>query len=699
VQICYRETVGRMRTRSRTRRQRREIDRTASEDGLNQSVSAARDTLHRSNAATSRREGTADDDMASFSDRVCQRFRHRTSQEDVSSADAGQRIIFSRRNKVTMCSSQEERENSDCLRPLAIGAKRPTQGRCTVSPQQSKRHVSSSPTDVVMVSHESNKRDGRLTGYLGLLPREALEQILGYLDARDLARMETTCSYFIESGITEQVARHHLKSILRAKGMIPSFDKGESYVMLLDFMRNQSAAAAQGTAVSMGSYHSLCLFYRDQGAMPEYGMHSFGRGFHGQLGRGDHEAVNTPSSVEVLEANALVDLYKDNPGNIRLAVVHAGSNHSIAVSRKGEVFTWGLASSGELGHGGWTPTELTIPRLISNLGRTRIVSICAGSNHSLAISQTGQLWSCGRGRHGELGLGHFHDEPVFSIVDSIQHERMVSASAGKHHSMALAADGKLFTWGSNKYGQLGFLDEEHQAPAMNCPLPRLVERLHPKKLNSCDRITAISAGGYHSMVLTVSGDILGAGLNTDGQLGIASPDVSIIRQFTPVWLHNTNNASTDSLHRVIQVQCGHAHTLLLLQSTGRKEVRAAGDNSYGQLGIGSLEPQRSFSVVHKLLGENICCLSAGDWHSGAIAQNGTLFTWGRGDCGQLGHGDDKSRWCPKEVEGFKVIHPDKTLRRSKKAPKKAIILCSPAPESKPARMIPRIAQPIPMEED
>ena len=683
-----------MRTRSRTRRQRQEIASTASDDAPNTSVPAFRDTTHRSIVSTGRHGGSSSDDMVSFSERACQRLPNRASQEDVSSADAGRRISLSRRKHV-YCAIEGEGGKHDSAGRLTVGTKRPGHGRCTVSPRHTHKRISPSHSDTDKIVDDNSSRC--LKGYLGLLPREALEQILGYLDTRDLATMEATCRYFIESGITEQVARHHLKSILRAKAMKPSFDKGESYVMLLDFMRSQSAAAAQGTAVSMGSYHSLCLFYSDEGSMPEYGMYSFGRGFHGQLGRGDHETMHTPSRVDVLEANGRVNLYGDNPANVRLAVVHTGSHHSIAVSRKGEVFTWGLASSGELGHGGWTPTELTIPRLISNLGRTRIVSICAGSNHSLAISQAGQLWSCGRGRHGELGLGHFHDEPVFNLIDSIQYERIVSASAGKFHSMALAADGKLFTWGSNKYGQLGFVDGGN--PQMNCPEPQLLECLHPQRLDSCDRVTAISAGGYHSMVLTVSGNILGAGLNKDGQLGIPALTVDLVRQFTPICLMNEFEYTLNPLHRVIQVQCGHAHTLLLVQSKGRKEVRAAGDNSYGQLGTGSLDMEKTFTLVKKLQFENICCLCAGDWHSGAVSTTGKLFTWGRGDCGQLGHGDDKSRWSPKEVVDFKVIHPDKTLRRSKKAPKKAIVLSSPAPEGKPVRMISRIVQPIPMEEE
>lgn len=62
-----------------------------------------------------------------------------------------------------------------------------------------------------------------LSGYLGQLPHEALEHILGYLGPTEIGLMETTCRYFLESGVIEQVARHNLKSIPRAKGLTPMF--------------------------------------------------------------------------------------------------------------------------------------------------------------------------------------------------------------------------------------------------------------------------------------------------------------------------------------------------------------------------------------------------------------------------------------------------------------------------------------------
>ena len=55
----------------------------------------------------------------------------------------------------------------------------------------------------------------------------------------------------------------------------------------------------------------------------------------------------------------------------------------------------------------------------------------------------------------QLGHGHFHDEGLLMLVETIRHERIVSVAAGRAHSVALAADGKIFTWGDASRGQLG----------------------------------------------------------------------------------------------------------------------------------------------------------------------------------------------------------------------------------------------------
>lgn len=265
-------------------------------------------------------------------------------------------------------------------------------------------------------------------------------------------------------------------------------------------MTGQSNAAAQGTAIALGSYHTVGLLCRPDEAAPEYALFSMGRGFHGQLGLEGFDNQDMPQRVSgaqragswagshwrsalawqpmFMPALLLIEHLpsplptsppaaafaaaggsrgagcqgasvprhtRGHPPRRRqrrqqplgqhlpqvgwlgrawrrprlwlAAVVAAPAAHSLHLfagislycaaaatpACRGELYTWGLASSGELGQGGWTPIEVGVPRMITSLQRTRIVSVACGANHTLAISETGQLWSCGRGRHGQVG--------------------------------------------------------------------------------------------------------------------------------------------------------------------------------------------------------------------------------------------------------------------------------------------------------
>lgn len=523
----------------------------------------------------------------------------------------------------------------------------------------------------------------QLTGHLGLLPQELLQQVLGYCGPRELGTLEATCSYFIKSGLTDRVAKHFLRDIPRAKGLKPEISKGESYVTLLNFVTGQSNAAAQGTAIALGTYHTVGLLCQPEQAAPEYAMYAMGRGFHGQLGLEQFDNQEQPQRVGAVERDVKVPLYQGAPDDIHLAVVSAGSSHSASISRRGELYTWGLASSGELGHGGWTPIEVSCPRMITSLQRTRIVSVSCGANHTLAISETGQLWSCGRGRHGQLGHGHFHDEGLLMLVDTIRHERVVSVAAGRAHSVALAADGKIFTWGDASKGQLGHaqLAAVMQGPnpqPLSIPFPQAIQSLEPARLKPPARVTAIAAGGDHSMAVTVAGALLAFGSNKHGQLGTGDTLDRMIPTEVPLALESEGG----QLVRAMQVHCGAQHTLALVQVQGHHQVRSVGGNSYGELGLGDRLERHRFHPIPALKGKSIVCVSVGDWHNAAICQDGRLYVWGRGDCGQLGLGDDRNRWAPKQLGGFTIIHPDRTLRRNRKPVLKALLLQEDATSSR-----------------
>jgi alpha-tubulin suppressor-like RCC1 family protein len=83
-------------------------------------------------------------------------------------------------------------------------------------------------------------------------------------------------------------------------------------------------------------------------------------------------------------------------------------------------------------------------------------------------------------------------------------------------------------------------------------------------------------------------------------------------------------------------------------------VYALGANKYGQLGTGNTQPCTSPTLVKALSDHNICAIACGNDHSLAISESGSLYTFGHGNSGQLGHGNKEDQHSPKLVESLKT---------------------------------------------
>ncbi|GMH39002.1 hypothetical protein BSKO_06900 [Bryopsis sp. KO-2023] len=541
-----------------------------------------------------------------------------------------------------------------------------------------KSDVSSRDKDVEMMDCDSETSKRRvdafagpptLTGHMARVPVEILEDILTRCKAQELACLEATCSYFLTSGITEKMAKARLQEIPRAKGLQPRKEKNERWLHLYYFVTSQSSAAAQSTAISSGALHTSALLVPDPSREGEENRHyifTFGRGFNGQLGfksDEDGEARNELAPKEVSLGFSKLSDDSNREEEIMPAVVSCGASHTISISRKGTLYGWGLTTSGELGLGTTAHMEIFIPKRIP-LSNRRVVSVAAGSNHTLVITETGELWTCGRGRRGQLGHGNFIDSFRLSRVDALKGGlRIVSAAAGTSHSLALAADGSLYSWGGGEYGQLGHPSLEHDNFLMD-PLslssPRHVEDLNPRKLAPQDRVTSISAGGNHTIALTVSGNLLAFGRNQHGQLGLGDRK--------PRWkatqVDVASEIPSENTIRVVQVVCGGRHTIVLALNWTEMLVLGTGYNYWGQMGSGDTHDRLTLKPIQSLASHSIVSVQSGLDHCCGVSKWGNVFFWGRGDCGQLGNGKDRSRKTAVQLEGYRLVHPDRTLRRA-----------------------------------
>lgn len=91
-------------------------------------------------------------------------------------------------------------------------------------------------------------------------------------------------------------------------------------------------------------------------------------------------------------------------------------SHTLALSKRGEVFAWGQGFYGALGLGNARNADK--PQLSSELGKERIIDIAAGSRHSLFLSASqSKVFACGESKNGQLGIGNAeHQDRVLKPV-------------------------------------------------------------------------------------------------------------------------------------------------------------------------------------------------------------------------------------------------------------------------------------------
>jgi len=93
--------------------------------------------------------------------------------------------------------------------------------------------------------------------------------------------------------------------------------------------------------------------------------------------------------------------------------------------------------------------------VIKGLSEKKITDICCGENHTMAVTENGEVYSWGNGQFGQLGHGDLGRQTVPMKIHIDESVKMVKVSAGRRHSVALDDKGRVFVWGCNDLCQLG----------------------------------------------------------------------------------------------------------------------------------------------------------------------------------------------------------------------------------------------------
>ncbi|MGI6166243.1 MAG: RCC1 domain-containing protein [Limnochordia bacterium] len=253
----------------------------------------------------------------------------------------------------------------------------------------------------------------------------------------------------------------------------------------------------------------------------------WGRNEYGQLG--DENLANSPIPVQI-------------PGLGDIILIAGGPKHIAAVDATGSVWTWGSNDCGQLGY--QSDSKNYVPIRVNGL--EDIVTVALGANHTIALDSGGTVWAWGDNSLGQLGnaLATMDDYSIPVPVADLTN--IVSIAAGAEHSVALQSDGTVWTWGSNRCGQLGQGDMEQDYSYQPVPVVGL-------------SAAVIGTGEGHTIIVVAESAATSWawGRNESGQLGDGTEYLSRhpIGLGTPVQVKGPTN--------IIAVVGGSTHSLAL----------------------------------------------------------------------------------------------------------------------------------------
>jgi alpha-tubulin suppressor-like RCC1 family protein len=306
--------------------------------------------------------------------------------------------------------------------------------------------------------------------------------------------------------------------------------------------------------------------------------------------------------------NAFSDIPVTVSGLRFVASVAAGGRHSLALLAGGTVDAWGDNEYGQLGA---PKSVITSDVPIPVPGLTGVKAISAGANHSLALLANGTVMAWGGDESGQLGIGAIKEgEEVPTAVKGLSGVKAVSAGAS--HSLALLANGTVMAWGSNESGQLG--------------TGNLKSSTVPVAVKGLTGVTAIAAGANFSLALLPNGTVVAWGSNEFGQLASGSIGEEQELSNVPV--------QVGTLTGVTAIAAGAEHGLALMSD---HTVMAWGEDTYGEIGVGVIQPRQETPVAVGGL-SGVTAISAGAGDSVALLSNGSVMAWGINEWGTLGDG-------------------------------------------------------------
>ncbi|KAG6474886.1 ultraviolet-B receptor UVR8-like [Zingiber officinale] len=260
------------------------------------------------------------------------------------------------------------------------------------------------------------------------------------------------------------------------------------------------------------------------------------------------------------------------------------------------------------------------------------IQVTTGKYHTLVLHDS-SVFSCGSSLCGVLGHGQNTTQcTAFSRINFPSFSPVIHISASHNHAAFVTQSGEVFTCGDNSSFCCG-----HGEVRRTIFRPTLIEAL---KGIPCKQV---ATGLNFTVFLTVQGQVFTCGSNAHGQLGHGDT----IDRSTPKIIE-----FFEELGQVFQVAAGASYTFSVTEDG---IVHSFGSCTNFCLGHGDQHDELVPRAIQSFKRRNIHILrvSAGDEHAVALDSSGFVYTWGRGYCGALGHGEENDKTIPEILTSLK----------------------------------------------
>ncbi|KAG0199388.1 hypothetical protein BGX28_007341 [Mortierella sp. GBA30] len=354
---------------------------------------------------------------------------------------------------------------------------------------------------------------------------------------------------------------------------------------------------------------------------------AFGTGDCAQLGLGEGVLLRKkPAPLTVLSDKSIVN-------------IAAGGMHNMALTQDGKLYSWGVNDQRTLGRSG---DEYT-PMPVEGLDGIKVVKVACSDSLTVALTDDGHVYTWGTFRSAEGILGHSKEKEVQDLPTIVPKIKgVVDIVTGTDHVLALTSTGHVYSWGNGQQMQLG----------RRIVARRMLNGLTPESVGAKGMVK-VGAGSYHSFSIDKDGKAYAWGLNTYGQCGNEDPTTENVPSVAPIAAlqdEHVIDIQGGEHHTVALTKTGTVYGFGRSDShqlgLGYTEAPGSEDTSSHKKAI------RKPTVIPGL--PVIKAISVGGNHTLALSEEGDVYAWGFGEMLACGNGEEEDVEKPLKLTGQKI---------------------------------------------